>query len=283
VTYPGCPRSELVAAGGRELALDGPMADALAAYASASGGNRGPRTPSLIGLSLAAAEAAASRAGLSVSLSGAVSDARVPFGSVIFQSLQPGAASRLRNGPQARVVVAIGPEPACRARQLWLTYRGLGTSGGSDFGAIAIGDVGRAPCTLSGFVTIAGLDYAGRPVTNAFRSRFAGTVTLSPREGSIVDGARAPDIIPPPPAALTGAIWLTQVYRYRPNSPAGTSCRPRWIIPAAWRVALPGGFEFTVANTDRRGSRPIVPSGAFVTCEGHLDDATLLYYGQPVS
>ena len=90
-------------------------------------------------------------------------------------------------------------------------------------------------------------------------------------------------MIPLPPPGLDGAIWLTQVYRGRPDSPAGTLCRPAWVTPATWHVVLPGGLTFSVPNADRGGPDHIVPSGGFVTCAGHLEDATLIYYGQPLS
>jgi hypothetical protein len=144
-------------------------------------------------------------------------------------------------------------------------------------------DTGSAPCTLSGLIQVAGLNRAGSAVTTTLRSRIPASVTLTPRADLVPQDTGAPSVIPLPPPGLDGAIWLTQVYRVRPDSPAGTLCRPAWVTPATWHVVLPGGLAFKVSNADPGGPDPIVPSGGLVTCEGHLDDATLIYYGQPLS
>ena len=259
------------------------MAQALAGYVAGSWGNQGPRIPDLTGMRLAAAEAAARRRGLSVSLAGVVTDTRVPFGTVIFQALPPGARARLRNGPQVQVVVAARSAPACIARQLRLAYRGDAATRGSDFGSIVIRDIGAAPCTLTGWFRIQGSSAAGHPVMNAFRSRLPATVTLSPNAAPVPENPPSPNVIPPPPARLAGAIWLYTEYRNAPGSAAGTHCRPHWLTPAAWRVTLPGHLAFTVSNADPGGPNPVVASGGFVTCEGHLGDASLIYDGQPLS
>jgi hypothetical protein len=279
VTY--CPAE--ISVSGQLLQVSGPVADDLSAYAAGVWHNSGPRTPDLIGMSLPRAEAAARQAGMTVSLSGTEPDAGAAFGSVIFQALPAGYPSRLHNGPQVGIVVAARPAPACTRSQLRLAYRADGARSGSDFGAVVIADAGPAPCTLSGLIQVAGLSRAGRAVTATFRSRIPASVTLTPHAGPVPEDTGAPSVIPLPPPGLDGAIWLTQVYRVRPDSPAGTLCRPAWVTPATWHVVLPGGLAFSVPNADPGGPDPIVPSGGLVTCEGHLDDATLIYYGQPLS
>ena len=279
VTY--CPA--MIRISGQLLQVSGPVADDLSAYAAGVWHNGGPRTPDLIGMSLPRAEAAAGHAGMTVSLSGAEPDAGAPFGSVIFQALPARYPSRLHNGPQVAIVVAAGSAPACTRSQLRLAYRADGARSGSDFGAVVIADAGSAPCTLSGLVQIAGLSRAGRIVTTTFRSRLAASVTLTPHAGPVPEDTGAPSVIPLPPPGLDGAIWFAEEYRDRPDSPAGTLCRPAWVTPATWHVVLPGGLAFSVPNADPGGPDPIVPSGGFVTCGGRLDDATLIYYGQPLS
>lgn len=279
VTY--CPAEIRIS--GQSLQVSGPVADDLSAYAAGVWHNSGPRTPDLIGMSLPRAEAAARQAGMTVSLSGAEPDAGAAFGSVIFQALPAGYPSRLHNGPQVGIVVATRPAPACTRSQLRLAYRADGARSGSDFGAVVIADAGPAPCTLSGLIQVAGLSRAGRTVTTTFRSRLPASVTLTPHAGLVPEDTGAPSVIPLPPAGLDGAIWLAQIYRVRPDSPAGALCRPAWVTPATWHVVLPGGLAFSVPNADPGGLDPIVPSGGLVTCEGHLDDATLIYYGQPLS
>lgn len=283
VTYPGCPALAEVTVGGRFAVPSVIVAEALSGYVAGSWGNQGPRTPDLTGMSLAAAEATARRHGLRVSLAGVVTDTLVPFGTVISQALPPGTRSRLRNGPQVSVVVVAHPASACTAPQLRLSYRTAAAIRGNDFGTIVIRDTGPTPCTLTGLFRIQGISGTGRPVTNAFRSRIPAAVTLGPNAAPIPDNPPSPNVIPPPPGELAGAIWLSSDYRIAPDSPAGTLCRPHWITPAAWRVTLPGNLAFTVPNTDPGGPNPIVPSGGFVTCEGLLGDASLIYAGQPLS
>ena len=212
-----------------------------------------------------------------------VTDSRIRLGTVIFQALPPGTRSRLHNGPQVSVVVAARPAPACTARQLRLTYRGAAATRGSDFGSIVIRDTGPAPCTLTGLVRIQGIGGAGRPVTNPLSSRIPATVILDANAAPVPDNPPSPNVIPPPPAELAGAIWLYAEYRNTPDSPAGTLCRPRWVTPAAWRLTIPGNLTFTVPNADPGGPNPVVPSGGFVTCDGRLGDASLIYDGQPLS
>jgi hypothetical protein len=282
VTSPGCPAMEITV-GGRLAVPNVIVAQALTGYAAGSWGNRGPRTPDLAGLSLAAAEATASRHGLRVSLAGVVTDTRVPFGTVIFQALPPGTRARLHNGPQVSVVIAARPAPACTAAKLRLTYRSAAAIRGSDYGSVVIRDTGPAPCTLTGLIRIRGITGTGRAVTNAFSSRIPATVILGPNAAPVPDNPPSPNVIPPPSADLAGAIWLYAEYRITPDSPAGTLCRPHWITPAAWRVTLPGNLSFTVPNADPGGPSPVVPSGGLVTCGGRLDDASLIYDGQPLS
>jgi hypothetical protein len=94
--------------------------------------------------------------------------------------------------------------------------------------------------------------------------------------GSIPDGLKAPYGFPPP-AGLAGAITLQARYGPPPSSPGRTSCRPSWVVPAAWRVVI-GGVSRTVPNADPAGPDRIVPSGGFVICGGSLSSA-LIYYG----
>ena len=282
VTYPGCPATQITA-GGRFAVPSGIVAQALAGYVAGSWGNRGPRTPDLTGMSLRAAEATARRHGLRVSLADVVTDSRVPFGTVIFQALPPGVRTRVHNGPQVSVVIAARAAPACTAAKLRLAYRSAAAVRGSDYGSVVIRDTGPAPCTLTGLIRIQGITGTGRAVTNAFRSRIPATVILGPDAAAVPDNPPSPNVIPPPPAELAGAIWLYAEYRITPASPAGTLCRPHWITPAAWRITLPGNLAFTVPNADPGGPSPVVPSGGLVTCAGRLDDASLIYDGQPLS
>jgi hypothetical protein len=65
------------------------------------------------------------------------------------------------------------------------------------------------------------------------------------------------NIIPQPPAELAGAIWLAQVYRTAPNSPAARSADLTGSPLPPGGVTLPGNLTFIVANTDPGGPDPL--------------------------
>lgn len=282
VHQPSCGDVGNLTAGGRSFRLPWPVFSALMAPSADSAGNSGPRAPGLTGLSLAAATAAARRRGLAIQLSGVVTDPAAPIGSVLYQAVPPGAPSRRRDGPAVRVIVAVRPAPACTPGQLRLTYRGNGHRRGTDWGAIVISDAGKAPCRLPMSARITGLDQAGRPMGSPYTASTRGIssysdptsapLILSPRMGAIPDGLAAPYGFPPPPGGLAGAISLAGG-GYGATRAGARSCQ----VIRAWRVEI-GGLSRTVPNADPAGPDPLVPSGAFVTCEARLSPA-LSYYG----
>jgi len=277
---PYCNAQGNLVARGRSFWLPWNVLDALLYPATDLSGNRGPRAPYLTGMSLDAAAAAASRQGLALNLSGVITDPSAPFASVLYQAVPPGTRSRGSAQPSVRVIVAVRPAATCTMAKLGLTYRGNGASRGDDWGAIVISDAGQAPCRLPGSAQITGLDPAGHALTQTYTASITGItrflnpttapLVLSPRLSSIPDGLAAPYGFPPSPAGLAGAITLRGHY----GPPRSRSC---WVIPAAWRVVI-GGQSRTVRNADPAGPDPIVPSGAYVTCNGSFS-AALTYYG----
>lgn len=278
---PTCNDQGNVLTGGRSFRLPWPVLDALLAPATNSAGNNGPRAPDVTGLSLAAARAAARRHGLAIQLSGVITDPRAPLGSILYQGVPPGAASRLRDGPAVRVIVAVRPTPACTPGQLRLTYRGNGYQRGTDWGAIVIRNTGQAPCRLPGTARITGVGRSGQPVTPVYAASARGIspysdpttapLILSPRMGPVADGLAASHDLPLLTGGLAAAIRLQG--SYGPTPASARSCR----VIRAWRVVI-GGLSRTLPNADPAGPDPLVPSGAFVTCAGRLSPA-LTYYG----
>lgn len=106
-----------------------------------------------------------------------ITDPRAPLGSVLYQGVPAGAATRLRNGPAVRVIVAARPAGACNSDQLRLTYRGNGEFRGNDWGSVVISDFGQEPCRLPGSVRITGVDHTGRPVTMTYTSSTDGVTS----------------------------------------------------------------------------------------------------------
>ena len=41
------------------------------------------------------------------------------------------------------------------------------------------------------------------------------------------------------------------------------------MIPAAWRIVLPGGTTFVIRNADPH-NQGLAPSGGLITCQGRL-------------
>ncbi len=257
----GVCSSGVVTVGSRSAVFGSPLQDALFFYTSLGRHDRGSRTPGVAGLSAAAAAAAARRHGFSLLVAGAAFDDAVPPGTVVFQSLPPGA---IDGGPgrQLDVILAVPHARACAAAQLALSYRGGGFGTGTDFGVIIFRDSGTAPCRLAGPVRVTGLNAAGHTVTSTAASAFTDPGVLSPHAGPV------PDFTAPPPGELVYGWTLAAEYRDGPPSVGRGYCQPLWVIPAAWRVVLANG-TFVIRNADPR-TRGLAPTGGLITCQGRL-------------
>jgi Protein of unknown function (DUF4232) len=269
----GACSSGVVTVGSRSAVFGSPLQDGLFFYTSLGRHDRGPVTPDVIGLSAAGAATAARRHGFALQVDGAALDDAVPLETVVFQSLPPGAIDP-GPGTQLDVFLAVPHAPACTASQLALGYRGGGAGAGNDFGLIIFRDVGAAPCRLAGLVRVTGLDAAGRPVTNTATSVFADPGVLSPHAPPVPANAA------PAPGELAYGWTLAAAYR---DGPAGIDhgyCQPLWVIPAAWRIVLPGGTTLVVLNADSR-NRGVAPSGGLITCQGRLGTAARPSYMTP--
>jgi len=259
----------VVTAGGRTAVFGAPLEPALNAYSELGTLGPGPLIPDVTGLSPAAAAAVAKRHGFTLLVAGAELDASVPAGTVIFQS-PPSVAANPGPGSQIDVIAATSPAPACTPGQLTLTYRGGGLALGNDFGSILFRDTGAAPCTLAGSVSATGLSAAGVPVTATVTSTFTGPGVLSP------DAAPVPDGSSPPPGELV-YLWTLQAQYTDPVDNGAT--RRDWVIPASWRVTLPGA-AFTVPNVDH--SNPYrTPNGGLIAYLGRLGVTTPPAYMTP--
>jgi hypothetical protein len=263
------PDSGVVTAGGRTAVFGSPFEDALFFYTTLRTGSGGPAAPDVVGLGPAAAAAAASRHGFQLLVDGAAHDGAVPLGTVIFQSLPPGAADS-GPGTQLEVILAVPSAPACFPGQLALNYRGGGAGAGNDFGEIIFRDTAQQPCTLAGAVSATGLNAAGGPVTATVTSAFAGPGVLSPHAAPVPAGGS------PAPGELAYGWVLEAEYRDGPETVDNGICQPDWVIPASWRVTLPAGATIVIPNADRHDLAQMTSGGGLVTCLGRLGAA-----GQP--
>jgi hypothetical protein len=272
-----CARA-IVSVGEHRAELSGQVMDDLFGYTMLSRHNSGARVPSLIGLRPGAALALARRDDFTISVDGSATDVAAPFGTVIFQVLPPGARvdglSR-----QIGVVVAVAPEPPCRASQLTVTYRGAQPGAGNDLGSMVVADRSHWPCRLTGPLHVVGVNGAGHPVTSNLTYPVAQQAVLSPGAPAIASQESLA-------TSLAGWILLAAEYRDDPSAPNGL-CTAHYVIPATWRITLPGGV-LSVRNAVPRdripaglGSRTWSPHLAMVTCRGRMGTPSLVTIGSP--
>ncbi|MGO8955935.1 MAG: hypothetical protein ACLQFR_00965 [Streptosporangiaceae bacterium] len=261
VTFTSCQLG-VVAAAGRSGILASQFQDDLFAYTLITRLGRGPVVPDVIGMRAGAAARRALRRHFGLSVDGEARDAAVPFGTVIFQVLPPGTRDAGPSPYSLGVFVAVRRAAACQPGQLRLDYRGGGAGAGNDFGGILFRDVGPAACELSGRLTITGISAGGQADTRTVAASAASPGVLSP------DTAPVRELAGAPPTSMVYVWSLIAEYRDDAASPNGLCARP--VVPAAWRVRLPGGFVVTVPNAEAGNPSGQVASGGLVTCRGRL-------------
>ena len=82
------------------------------------------------------------------------------------------------------------------------------------------------------------------------------------------------------PGELTAVFQVIAGYRDGPVGVDGGYCA-LWVVPSSWRVVLPDGLSFDVANADPANPARLVSSGGFVTCRSQLGIAASAYVGWP--
>ena len=170
------------------------------------------------------------------------------------------------------MIVAISPAPACRPAQRTLSYRGGGLATGNDFGSILFRDTGAAPCTLAGRVSGTGLSAAAVPVTATVTSTFTGPGVLT------ADAAPVPDGRSPVPGELV-YLWTLEAQYTDPVDNGAT--QRDWVVPAAWRITLPGGATVAVSNVDHGNPYRTPYGGGLIAYLGRLGVATPPAYMTP--
>jgi hypothetical protein len=261
VSYTACSIA-VVTTDGRTGILTSPIQDDLFGYTTAGTTTDGPQTPDVVGLTAMQARAAAHRARFSLQLDGTAMDARVPFGTVIFQSLPAGWRTGMTGGgQQIDAITAVGPAPPCTASQLAARYLGGSPGAGNFLGMIVIRNISPRPCQLAGPVGIIGIGRNGHPDTSAVTLPIGFPAILSPRAAAL------PAHDSWPPGEVVASIQLIAEYRDDPASPDGL-CTSHQVSPAAWQITLPAA-QLRISDTFH-GPGSFLPSGAFLTCRGHL-------------
>jgi hypothetical protein len=178
------------------------------------------------------------------------------------------SAARATAGPGAATPAPSTESagPACAPAQLTLTYHGGGAGAGNDMGTIVFRDTSGRACRLTGTVSATGRSAAGTPDTATIKAAVARPGLLSPHAAPVPDGA------PAPAGELVYGWLLMAEYRDGPASVDNGLCQPDWVIPASWRVTLPGGATVVVPNKDPGDAIGLHgAAGGLVTCRGQLD------------
>lgn len=199
----------------------------------------------LTGRSFLSARAFAAAAGYTMSGSEQVLDASLPTGTVILQHPAPGYITQPLDDPPSpldredehaiEVVTTVRPAPRCAPRQLATEYHAGGTGTGDIFGVIVLRDISARACSLSGRVSLTGVDRHGDPVIRSVHPRIARAIVLSARQ------PRAPRHPPPAePGHWAATIEITAIY----------DCPDKTTTPHAWRLRIATG-TIDIRNLDR--------------------------------
>jgi len=220
-------------------------------------------TPSVIGLSAAAAAKVAERDGFGFYVKGATVASGLPLGAVVSQS-PPAGDPTWGPGPEIDVTLAVPNAPACAPTQLAVDFRGGGAGAGNDFGGLVFRDIGAMPCKLAGTVSVTGIGAAGGADTRTITARFTGPGVLSPHAPRVPAGAA--------PSLGELDYWWALMAEYRDGPTPSGLCAQR-VTPAAWRVTLWRGSTFTVPNADHGNAVGWDPTGSLITCQGNVTGA----------
>ncbi len=225
--------------------LTGLLAAFDATLAPAGHGSR--PAPSLVGLPVTTAARLAGAKGFSISVSGELAQPGPPLGTVLVQTLPPGAATAIPD--RLDLVVSVPPAADCTAAELRAMFSAQEPGAGTAFADLEIRDVGDEPCTLRGPLRVTALGARGQPLAATNRVPVEGPLVLSPR---------APARSAAGPATLTAEVGLSST-DYPGN------CSGRTGHPSSWRITLADRSQLIASGTGRVPEFPPV-----ITCGGHV-------------
>lgn len=232
---------------GPAVALDPLATDTLASLLDSVSGpsarGRGTRpTPSLVGLAMPAAVAAAAREGITLSVDAELLDRGAPLGVIELQTPPPGA--RGNPGIPVSVILAVSDQPACTASQLRATAASGVPGAGTSFAAITLRDTGAHPCSLRGPLQVVATTAAGQALAVPNAVPVAQPLVLS--------GQAPPPPHPATPATLSASILLS-------STDYAGNCTGTLTYPRAWRVSFPDGSELIApVSTSHSTGPPII-------------------------
>jgi hypothetical protein len=257
VSSVGCDHP-IASVGGRTWLLPQTLAEFLSSDAIVTGAKTTPpRVPDVTGLSLAEATKVLARAGLTIAPDERVTDPLLTPDTVVLQD-PPAGPGMTWSGTDVEVLLSQQPAPACSLGQLAFDYRGVQYGTGNAFSDLDVRDIATTPCTLTGPISVVGVDAGGHSVTNPLTLPVAGDLVLTahapPRA---VDGSPSENVV---------MAWIPIQANVRDGPDANGSCADHLVTPAKWLV--------TVASAERA-----VPNGAGASeppmsaCQGRLNVA----------
>jgi hypothetical protein len=169
------------------------------------------------------------------------------------------------SGSAPALQASRSPDPAapaaaaCVGAQLAVDYVGVTFGTGMNFAPLRIRNVASSDCTLTGNVTVVGLDAAGREVTNSQAFPVAPGLVLTAHTQSVAAGAAVP--------AGVSIAWVPVAATVRD---AGGYCA-NLVVPKTWSVTI-AGVATLIANGDGRfpASGAATATAAFGACGGEL-------------
>jgi len=251
-----CSAGDVAYIDNRGYVLPPPLGRYLEAASTTSGGGF---APDLMGLTLPQASAVAKESGDTLALGGELADS-APNGTVLLQS--PIADS------QVDVIVSVGQSTPCRAGQLSLQYLPGAASAGNVSGTLYLWNSSVSWCGLTGPVTLTGLT-DGAPVTKTIAVQVPPNIELSPNAQSAALHQALPV------DQLAASILVTAEYR---DDADGSLCKPHWVLPQTWRLAL-GPETLAVPNGRRTANVRPIGTGGLVTCRGQMGSGPLQIAG----
>jgi len=257
VSSVGCDHP-IASVGGHTWLIPQTLADFLSTDAIATGAKFAPPpVPDVTGLSLAQATEVLARAGLTITPDERVTDPLLTPDTVVLQD-PPAGPGMTWSGTEVDVLLSQQPASACSVGQLAFDYRGVQYGTGNAFSDLDVRDIAATPCTLTGPISVVGVDAGGHSVTNRLTLPVAADLILTarapPRE---VDGSASKDVV---------MAWIPLEADVRDGPDANGSCADHLVAPKAWLVSVAG--EQSAVPNGAGASEP--PMSA---CQGRLNVA----------
>jgi hypothetical protein len=209
------------------------LADFLSTNAIATGAKATPPpVPDVTGLSLAQATEVLARAGLTITPDERVTDPLLTPDTVVLQD-PPAGPGMTWSGTEVDVLLSQQPASACSLGQLAFDYRGVQYGTGNAFSDLDVRDIAATPCTLTGPVSVVGVDAGGHSVTNRLTLPVADELVLTAHAPArAVDGSPSKNVV---------MAWIPLQANVRDGPDANGSCADHLVAPAKWLVTVAGG------------------------------------------